>query len=132
MNNKGISTVSTIILIPIFIVVSVLISDTCINIYYEKKFKEATKEVITDLIENDVNEEKLESRASITYQEYNFDTEFLLVELTESNKIKIYNSTKHYSVIDSFFKKGKRQITIKAEGYKNGNDIIIDYLKDDE
>ena len=132
MNNKGQSTIIFVILIPIFIIFAVLIADTAINIYNDKKLKNITEEVLTDILENNVSEEKIESRARIIYEENDIDTEYLNIEISSDKKIKIYNSTLYYSVINSIFKNGTRQSVVRAVGYlDSNNNVIVEFIKDD-
>lgn len=129
MDRKGQSAVIFVILIPVFLILAALVVDTGINMYNEKKLKNTTEDILINLLENNVVEEKLEERASLIYENNDIDTEYLQIEKTYGDKIIISNSNECYSFMNSLLNKGngKRQITVEAEGYLKNNKVIVTF-----
>lgn len=132
MDRKGQSTVIFIILIPVFIIITTLIVDTGINMYNEKKLKNVTEDVLTNLLESDLSEDKYYNRAKNIYETNDIDTDFLSINVTYDNRIELYNSTIYYSFLGTLLNRGNHQTVVEAEGYKNENgEIVIKFIKDD-
>lgn len=112
-------------------IIAAVAIDTGIGYYYEKKLDNVTKEILTEVIEEDLTEDRSYLRAKNIYEKNKIDTEFLSIKRTEDNKFTIYNSTKHYSFLGNFFHNGTHQSAIEAEGYKDGSGEIVITLKKD-
>lgn len=131
MNKHGQSLVLFIIIIPISIIVTALVVDTGINMYNEKKLKNVTEDVITNILENDLTSDKYEERAKNIYEKNKIDTDYLMVTETYDG-IEVYNSTLYYSLFNSIFRNGTRQTTVNARGRKDDNGkITVEFIEDD-
>lgn len=129
MDRKGQSAVLFIILIPVFLLIAVLVVDMGINVYNEKKLKNVTEDVLINLLENNVEEDKIKDKATLIYENNNIDTEYLQIEKSYGDKITIIISNEYYSFMNSILNKGngKRQTTVEASGYINNGQVIITF-----
>lgn len=137
MDRKGQAALIFIILIPVFMVLAAIIIDTGINMYYEKKLKNITEDVVTNLLENekleDLNtedQEELIKKAKKIYEDNKINTESLYIEFTYGERIILSNTHTYYSFMNSLFNKGNgnRQIFIEVEAYKDSQSkIVIEY-----
>ena len=129
MDRKGQSAVLFIILIPVFLLIAGLVVDMGINIYNEKKIKNVTEDVLINLLENNVEEDKIKDKAILIYDNNNIDTEYLQIEKSYGDKITIINSNEYYSFMNSILNKGngKRQTIVEASGYIDNGQVIITF-----
>lgn len=140
MDRKGQAALVLIILIPVFMVLAAIIIDTGINMYYDKKLKNVTEDVVTNLLENEnikeidsENEEQIEEiikKAKKIYEDNKINTESLYIEFAYGERIILSNTHIYYSFMNSLFNKGNgnRQIFIEVEAYKDSKgEIVIEY-----
>ena len=140
MKNKGQALVLFVILIPIFLVVTVLLVDYGINSYNEKKFNKVSKEVVEALLDNEnLNNiqydnkeeiiEKLKERAVLLYDANDMETNDLVISIGYGVEITLYNTYEHYSFINSLLGRGngKRFLAVEINGSIKENEKIIEF-----
>ena len=95
----------------------------------KKKIKNVTEDVLINLLENNVEEDKIKDKAILIYDNNNIDTEYLQIEKSYGDKITIINSNEYYSFMNSILNKGngKRQTIVEASGYIDNGQVIITF-----
>ena len=140
MNRNGQSAVIFIILVPVFLLLAVIILDTGINMHSEKKLKNVTEDVLELLLSNEDLEnvsyeneeevlEELREEAVRFYENNEIDTSDVYIELSYGQRIIITNIHRNYSLANSLLGKGdgKRQIRVKAEGYLDDGELVVEF-----
>lgn len=107
MNNKGKGNAIFILLIPVFIFFSMIISDTFFRYSEEKKFKIATEKIINEVMDNDdidYNEYYKEIKRLYELKKYN--TNMLVVDADEYN-VHVENEYVYFSLFTSLSRTGE-------------------------
>jgi len=140
MDRKGQALVLFIVLIPIFLILSIVLVDMGINTHNEKKLKNVTQDVMEILLDDktiyDINynnreeiNENLKKEAERIYFANDIDTDDLFVEVTYAGRIELSNTISHYSFMNSLLGKGngERTVTILVEGHIYDGEKIIEF-----
>ncbi len=149
MNNNGKSGVVFLILIPIFFVLSLIITDTFISYNENKRYKKVTEDIITEVMNNDkLDYEEYYDEIKRLYEFNNYETDMLVVNANNYN-INVDNEHRYFGIISSLtnkegedtqvkilgvefnVKKGSKTI-VRVEAKRNSNDEIeFNYIEEE-
>lgn len=152
MNKYGKGNVIFIILIPVFMVISLIVIDTVLSYNQEKAFKKVTEKVISETVsDNYLDYDEYYERMKRLYELYGYETEMLLVD---ANEYQIYVENEHlyvgifsslfgsgkeeivklFGILDFKLKKGSK-VSLKVEARldeENDNKLEFEYIKSEE
>ena len=141
------NSIGTFILIPIILIISLLIMDTSISYFINKKFKSNTEVIIKEVIENDsIDHNDYYSEIKKLYDKKGYNTELLYVdansyEVNLENEINYFNifssiktSTNEEGIINIFgikfkYKKNSKAIIKVTARYNYNGEIEFTYTK---
>ena len=93
MNKDGKAGILFIFLIPVFLVLALIITDTLISYMENKNFKRTSEAIITEAMNNEELEyEEYYDYIKRAYERHNYDTDRLLVE---ANDYEVYVENEH-------------------------------------
>lgn len=129
MNKFGKGNFIFIILIPLFLIGTLIIFDTIISYSQNKNFKSVTEKIITQVM----NDEKFDydeyyEEIKRLYEYYNYDTNMLVVSANEY-KVTVDNEHKYFGLLSSVTNRNSEDTIINIFGIefnaKKGSKISI-------
>ena len=149
MNSSGKGNALMILLIPVFLVVILLVTDTVISYSQNKSFKRVTEEVIEEVVNNkDITLDEYKSEIKRVYERRGYKTDGLVVE-AEEDRLYVENDHLYFGLFTSFKSYGE-DIEIKLFGiehltfrlkkasktfvkvevtFDENNELVYEYLK---
>lgn len=107
LNKMGSAKVAFLLFIPFFLIFGAIATDTGISIYQNKKLRNDTEEIITQVVERtDLNYTDYESEIKRLYERYNYKTDVLVV-MADDTKVYVSNERKYSGIFSSMFYKSK-------------------------
>ena len=107
MNNKGKGNALFIVLIPLFIFLALVISDTVFIFCEEKKFKSDTEEIINEVMDNEeIDYKDYYKEIKKLYERKKYKTEMLVVEADQYN-VHVENEGVFFGLFTSLSKTGE-------------------------
>lgn len=107
MNNSGKSSVLMILLIPVFLVAILIVTDTVISYSQNKSFKKVTEEVIEEVVNNEnITVEEYKDEIKRVYERRGYRTVGLVVEASE-DRLYVENENLYFGLFTSFKKYGE-------------------------
>lgn len=136
MNNNGKGRIVLIILIPIFLILALIITDTLISFIENKRFKNITEDIIIETMNrDDLYYDEYYDNIKRLYERNNFDTDMLLVEASDY-EVYVENENNYFGLFTSLrnhtYKMGEIKIlgvTFKVK--KNSKSFIKVTAKND-
>lgn len=110
MNKNGSGNVIFILLIPIFIIVTLIVLDTAVSYNQSKNYKTLTENIIKEVASNeDIYYEDYYKEIKRIYEYKGYETDMLVVD---ANEYKIYVENEHlyHGIFSSLFGTGKEEI----------------------
>lgn len=115
MNNSGKGNGLMILLIPVFLIVILIITDTVISYSQNKSYKRVTEEVIEEVLSNEnITVEQYKDEIKRVYERRNYSTVGLYVEADE-DRLYVENEHLYFGLFTSFKKHGE-DIEVKLLG----------------
>lgn len=115
MNNSGKGNGLMILLIPVFLIAILIVTDTVISYSQNKSFKNVTEEVIEEVVNNEnVTVEQYKDEIKRVYERRGYSTVGLYVEADE-DRIYVENDYLYFGLFTSFKKYGE-DIEVKLFG----------------
>ncbi len=100
MNNDGKINI-LFVLIPVFLIVTLILVDTLISFSENKTFRVITEDIIKSTLEDDnIDSSEYLNEIKRKYSEKNYDTEMLVVN-EEGNGIYLENENKYFGLLSS-------------------------------
>lgn len=100
MNNDGKINI-LFVLIPVFLIVTLILVDTLISFSENKTFRVVTEDIIKSTLEDDnIDSSEYLNEIKRKYSEKNYDTEMLVVN-EEGNGIYLENENKYFGLLSS-------------------------------
>lgn len=100
MNNDGKINI-LFVLIPVFLIVTLILVDTLISFSENKTFRVVTEDIIKSTLEDDnIDSNEYLNEIKRKYSEKNYDTEMLVVN-EEGNGIYLENENKYFGLLSS-------------------------------
>lgn len=100
MNNDGKINI-LFVLIPVFLIVTLILVDTLISFSENKTFRAVTEDIIKSTLEDDnIDSSEYLNEIKRKYSEKNYDTEMLVVN-EEGNGIYLENENKYFGLLSS-------------------------------
>ncbi len=107
MNNKGKGNALFILLIPLFIFLALVISDTVLRFSEEKRFKSDTEEIINEVMDNEeIDYKDYYKEIKKLYERKKYKTDMLVVEADQYN-IHVENEDVFFGLFTSLSKTGE-------------------------
>ena len=107
MNKNGKGNIIFIILIPVFLILTVIIVDTIIGYTQTKTYKEVTERIIKEVMnEEDINYDEYYNEIKKRYDRRGYKTDRLVVE-ADSFKVYVENEHVYFGLLTSFSNKGE-------------------------
>lgn len=140
MNKYGKSNFVFILLIPIFLILTLIVVDTIISYTQTKNFKSVTESIITQVMSDDDFEyEEYYDEIKRLYEYYNYETDMLVVSADEY-KVTVDNEHSYFGLFSSLTNRNGEDTKISILGVefnvKKGSKISISveasYNYDDE
>ena len=115
LNNNGKAFI-LLILIPVFIIISLIIADTLISYRINNKFKKDTEIIIKDVINrDDLGYEEYYDAMKREYERKGYDTDMLLVQ-ANSYEVYVENEHNYFGLFTSLRNKTNKEGKIKIFG----------------
>lgn len=100
MNNDGKINI-LFVLIPVFLIITLILVDTLISFSENKTFRVITEDIIKSTLEDDnIDSSEYLNEIKRKYSEKNYDTEMLVVN-EEGNGIYLENENKYFGLLSS-------------------------------
>lgn len=100
MNNDGKINI-LFVLIPVFLIITLILVDTLISFSENKTFRVVTEDIIKSTLEDDnIDSSEYLNEIKRKYSEKNYDTEMLVVN-EEGNGIYLENENKYFGLLSS-------------------------------
>lgn len=146
---KSSGGIITLLLIPVFLVLILVIIDTIVGYTQNKTFKEVTERVIEEVVSNeDIAVEDYSAEIKRVYERRGYKTDGLVVDATE-DKIYVENDMMYFGIFTSLKKYGEEiyiplfgieQLTFKLKKgskafvrveatFDENNELVFEYLK---
>jgi len=107
MNNNGKGNAFYILLIPIFVIAAVIVTDTVISYTQNKTYKEVTERIINEVSNNEeLGYDDYENEIKKAYERRGYKTVRLVVEASEE-KIYVENEHSYFGLLTSFKENGE-------------------------
>lgn len=107
MNNKGKGNALFIVLIPLFIFLTLVISDTVFRFCEEKRFKSDTEEIINEVMDNEeIDYKDYYKEIKKLYERKKYKTDMLVVEADQYN-VHVENEGVFFGLFTSLSKTGE-------------------------
>lgn len=107
MNNKGKGNALFIVLIPLFIFLALVISDTVFRFCEEKRFKSDTEEIINEVMDNEeIDYKDYYKEIKKLYERKKYKTDMLVVEADQYN-VHVENEGVFFGLFTSLSKTGE-------------------------
>ena len=104
-NDKG--SIIFILLIPIFLIISLVVIDTLINYTVEKNYKRVTENIIKDIItDEEIYYDEYYEKIKKLYELEGYETEMLIVDANEYD-FYLENEHKYHGLFSSLFGVGE-------------------------
>ena len=116
MNNNGKSNFIFILIIPLFIVMSLIVVDTLFSYIENKRLKSTTESILTDIINNneiDINEYNDEIKKE--FERKGYETDMLIVEANDYD-VYVENEHAYFGIFSSFSKKKSMETEVNILG----------------
>lgn len=115
MNKNGKSSVAFLGFIPLFFVITIIIVDTLFNYIENKRFKNVTESIVSEVLKEDINDSEYKEEIRKRYERQGFETEMLIVE-TDGYKVYLENEHAFFGLFSSFSNKKNIETNIKILG----------------
>ena len=116
MNKYGKGSIVFVILIPIFIILSLVIVDTFVSYMENKKFKSTTEKIITDTMNNsDIYYDEYFDEIKKAYERNNYETDLLVVDANDY-EVYVENEHNYFGLFTSLKNHASKQGEIKIFG----------------
>ena len=146
---KSSGGIITLLLIPVFLLLVLVIIDTIVGYTQNKTFKEVTERVIEEVVSNeDITVEDYKDEIKRVYERRGYKTDGLVVEATE-DRIYVENDMMYFGIFSSLKKHGEEmyyslfgieQLTFKLKKgskafvrveatFDENNELVFEYLK---
>ena len=100
MNNDGKINI-LFVLIPVFLIITLILVDTLISFSENKTFRVVTEDIIKSTLEDDnIDSSEYLNEIKRKYSEKNYDTEMLVVN-EEGNGLYLENENKYFGLLSS-------------------------------
>lgn len=107
MNNKGKGNALFILLIPLFIFLALVISDTVLRFSEEKRFKSDTEDIINEVMDNEeIDYKDYYKEIKKLYERKKYKTDMLVVEADQYN-VHVENEDVFFGLLTSLSKTGE-------------------------
>ena len=129
MNKYGKGSGIFILLVPIFVIATLIIGDTLISYNQDKQFKRLTEDIIEDVANNEeLYYDDYYDEIKRLYESHGYETEMLFVDV-DNYKIYVENEHKYYGIFSSIFGSEKEEL-VKLFGVidfkvKKGSKIVL-------
>ena len=129
MKSNGKSNIIFLILIPIFLIISLIIVDTFVSYAENKKYRGITENIIKDVMSNEeLYEEDYYNEIKRLYELNNYETDSLVVD-GDSYSLRIDNEHSYFGIISSLTNRSAEDTVIKILGIdfkvKKSSKVII-------
>ena len=129
MNKSGKSSFIFILLIPIFLIGTLIVVDTIISYNQKKLYKEITEKIITQVMEDDDFEyEEYYDEIKRLYEYYKYEKKMLVVDANET-KVTVDNEHNYFGLFSSLTNRSGEDTIISILGVefkaKKGSKISL-------
>ena len=116
MNNKGKSSFTFLLLIPLFFVIALIVIDTLFSFIENKRLKITTETILTNVVKNnDINVEEYSSEIKKEFERKGYKTDMLVVEANDYD-IYVENEHSYFGIFSSFSKKKSMESDVEILG----------------
>ena len=129
MNKNGKSNILILILMPVFVIMTLVIADTVISYTLNKQFKNDTENIITTVMNNSkLSYEDYHEEIKKLYENKGYDTGRLIVN-ADKYKVTVDNEHRYFGLISSITNSKAEKEKIKIYGIefnvKKGSKTVI-------